>query len=1010
MNISTFISQIERLPAAYRSAPFWSWNDRLERQELERQIDDFQAHGIGGFIIHAREGLETPYMSAQWKEFVRLCAERGTSHGMIPYIYDDERWPSGMAGGQITAENAEFRASAIVLTNEAGGKNTFAARIEGNKILSLRWNEAPRPEETRIVIDEQQSAGSDWYNGFSPADNLNPQSVRAFLNMTHEQYKDVFGGDLSGKIKGFFTDEPNFSDFFADFQKGHPWLPWTKQFSAYFQEKRGYTIVPYLPYLFYQGEYSLKIRHDYWRTLTELFSEAYFKQIYDWCEKNGVQSVGHLLFENSLCSQTRVCGAAMPQYRYLHVPGIDILGEQTEEYLTVKQCTSVAHQFNRRAISETYGCTGWELSLEGQKRLWDWQAVMGINLRCMHLAQYSIKGLRKRDYPPSINYQTPWWQENKQLEDYCARMSVCADSGEVCRPILVLHPQSTVWMYCGSDPNEDLRHFDPNMGWTDRNIVDLNAEYDRINLLAQALVKNQCDFDFADEILLQAHGKVKNGQIVMGAARYQVVVVPEVETIFDSTRKLLSEFAMSGGRVIWLRRLPERIEADQTDAIRQTFHAPEIAHDESTLLEKLTPYRTVRIDDLHTMRAAPVLTSLRQVEDGWILITVNSDRQKNYRCVITLPVSGYVEELDLLTGKRKPIAHNKKMTFYTDYQSSDAKVFLIRKDIQPVFTDVHPIYHDVHESPAAIACFGPVAHFTRTEPNTLTLDRCRWKIEADWSREQSVWEAQKEIRIALGFRPVEQNGLPMRYRWLPGSMGTRTVFLRFAFFVNTEKPVPLQLALEESENTEIFCNDVRCKRKTGWFVDRAIHTFSLENVKKGENELCLKLDYAEQTELEEIYLLGDFAVNRLGQIVEEPDMLRFGDWCLQGYPFYNGSMIYHFRFSGEKKTAKLVLGRYSASCVTVQLNGGEKIHIPWRAADGRSVELQDGENRLDIEVFSSNRNLLGPLHQAYKLCSRIDWRDFRTEGSAFYSREPVLYPYGLMDQCYLLRLEEDKEL
>lgn len=124
--------------------------------------------------------------------------------------------------------------------------------------------------------------------------------------------------------------------------------------------------------------------------------------------KRGLRTTGHILYENDLGYQTRVCGAAMPQLRYLHNPGIDLLGAQTDEYLTVKQCASVAHQYERSmTISEAYGCTGWELDFSTQKWAGDWQFALGITRRCQHLALYSITGCRKRDCPPVFNYRIP---------------------------------------------------------------------------------------------------------------------------------------------------------------------------------------------------------------------------------------------------------------------------------------------------------------------------------------------------------------------------------------------------------------------------------------------------------------------------------------------------------------------------------------------------------------------------------------------------------------------------
>ena len=45
--------------------PFWFWNDELDERELLRQIADFEAHGVYGFVIHPRVGLprDTGWMS-----------------------------------------------------------------------------------------------------------------------------------------------------------------------------------------------------------------------------------------------------------------------------------------------------------------------------------------------------------------------------------------------------------------------------------------------------------------------------------------------------------------------------------------------------------------------------------------------------------------------------------------------------------------------------------------------------------------------------------------------------------------------------------------------------------------------------------------------------------------------------------------------------------------------------------------------------------------------------------
>ena len=38
---------------SYRPIPFWSWNDKLEEQELRRQVRWMKEQGFGGYFMHA---------------------------------------------------------------------------------------------------------------------------------------------------------------------------------------------------------------------------------------------------------------------------------------------------------------------------------------------------------------------------------------------------------------------------------------------------------------------------------------------------------------------------------------------------------------------------------------------------------------------------------------------------------------------------------------------------------------------------------------------------------------------------------------------------------------------------------------------------------------------------------------------------------------------------------------------------------------------------------------------
>ena len=67
--------------------------------------------------------------------------------------------------------------------------------------------------------------------------------------------------------------------------------------------------------------------------------------------------------------------------------------------LIVKEVSSVANQLGKgRVLSETHGASGWNLSFAEQKRMIDWQMVLGVNLICQHLVHLSLRGYRKRDF------------------------------------------------------------------------------------------------------------------------------------------------------------------------------------------------------------------------------------------------------------------------------------------------------------------------------------------------------------------------------------------------------------------------------------------------------------------------------------------------------------------------------------------------------------------------------------------------------------------------------------
>ena len=95
-------------PKEYRAAPFWSWNSKLVPEILEKEIEAMAKMGFGGYYMHPRVGLATPYLSDEFMDMVRVCLEKGKQCGLNTYLYDEDMWPSGPAGGLVTDLSHEY--------------------------------------------------------------------------------------------------------------------------------------------------------------------------------------------------------------------------------------------------------------------------------------------------------------------------------------------------------------------------------------------------------------------------------------------------------------------------------------------------------------------------------------------------------------------------------------------------------------------------------------------------------------------------------------------------------------------------------------------------------------------------------------------------------------------------------------------------------------------------------------------------------------------------------------
>lgn len=1042
-------------PMAHRPVPFWSWNGNLEQEELDAQVEGFKDQGMGGFMMHVREGLETPYLGDEFMARVKDTVAKAKAEGMQAWLYDEDRYSSGMGGGLVGRLGGDaVRAKALSLTVSRSLEldesvcAAYIASVSGDELRScvrLKDQETDvdcrelAQDEVYLTLRRHVAAPNEWCHGDTYPDALNPEAARLFIETTHEKYKAAVGDEFGRTVPAIFTDEPSIRGFNEGLNRPDlTWIAWSDVLPGAFAARYGYEIWERLPYFFFLGHHAARIRHDYWATVTAQFSDAYTRQLGDWCRASGIALAGHYCEEGSLIGQALHCGAVMPHYRHLDVPGIDTLCEQTDESLTVKQVSSVANQYGRKkVISETYGVTGWGLTFESRKWIGDWQLALGVNVLTHHLALYTLRGCRKRDYPPSFNYNVNWWSHNRTIEDYFARLGAVLSEGKVRRDVLVVHPASSVWTKLGQDVASGP--------WRNRAgcAEELKAYDAAFNRMVSLLIGEHIDFDLGDETILQEIGSVRGDRLIVGEASYRAVVLPGLCNLAQTTFELLMAYMDAGGFVFSYGSAPTLLDGREAEeelralTDHSRFRTMDDAHRLPEALTKIVP-RPVSLRDPDGGEVRRLLCMRRELPGCVVVFVANNDREAGCVAEVRIEGVGSLERWDPLTGKVRHVQATQTEGYTVieeKFGPTDSRLYML---MQSEATEaVVPPHRASAESPAQDAeehlkvptsppdflthplcepfatrdlqssepwiVLGEPAHFSRSAPNALVLDRCQYRLGGEaWSETMDVWQAQRELRERLGMRQVYANGKLQRYLWIgethPGD-GAEAAF-RFAFRVEDIPEGELFLAFEQAERFRFALNGKPIEeRPAGWYLDRSLRTVKLPALVPGDNGLEVTCAYKQDMELEDAFLIGGFAIDHRRSLIREPERLAVGDWCRQGYPHYCGSMIYHYEFGYDKRQNARVfmtMGSYEAVTIKLHFNARYEQAIPWRAAG--TVELTDwlaeGVNRLDVEVAGSPRNLLGPLHEAEPGSSWTDWWSFRTTGRD-YTPDYWLLPYGL---------------
>ncbi len=986
----------------YRPLNYWGWLENIKPEEVRWQIREMHRAGLGGYVMHARGGLEIPYMGKEWLDSVAAMADEGKQLGMTTVIDDEDGWPSGFGAGEVNGKGADYWLKWLQFELVKVSELKTSHRTVGVYIADA--DGAYAGIDASQLSDSGQKALHIYYNyNRYYVDNLNPAVVQEFIRVSYKKYYDEFPTEFGSGIRSIFSDEP---------QLARQYIPWSLILPYEFEKSFGYSLIDVLPAVFFpSGDYK-KTRYDFWSTVNRLFTDSYGRQIGEWCGKHGIAMSGHVVYEDFLGLQMLGSGGAMPFYEHMQVPGIDWLCRTGVNSMIVKQVASVAEQTGKkRILSEMFGCVGWNVSFEELKWIGERHYVLGVNQMLQHLGLYSLKGSRKREYPASLFYQQPWWKEYHHFNDYFTGLSKIMSESRPQIDLLVIHPLKSAWIAFEGQAMEKI-------GWErlwdiERHVSNPEMEYfedvkkvdSEFKALTTSLLELNYDFHYGDETLMGKYGSVEGDRIKVGQCTYRIAILPSSVTLDRSTLKLLKEFAGRGGKILSVGQFPGLLEGIPSEEVknfqRQVMSVPNAKADiGKALSDFLVPPVSVCIRNSKENQADEnkhVYCTVRKSGDEHYYYIVNTSLELSYDLQIKLQRKGPVFRLNPASGVRQPV----KMQEYVHLEPAESLLL------------VQPIKENQQESgiPGDGICSGPAVPAALEEAtactelalpvdelwdigdhdmNSITLDYCRYSIdEGEWQPELPVIRLQQKM-VSLG-RPAD-------------------VKMLFRFYAVEAIETPLYIVLEEPEKFRIRINgDEVVQVDRGWWVDKSFRKLDITGrIRTGWNEILLSRHFfcsekvyrilgtqgvheAEvnrlryHTELESIYLLGDFKVelDNIPQYMDKRALMvdggfrlapmtggtRLQDLITGGFPFFAGRIALTKKIALQRPDAGhrviLKLNRPDAIVTKVYANGKLVKTFTWAPYSvDITDEIADGENEITMELVNSLRNLLGPHHHA----------------------------------------------
>jgi len=583
----------ERPPDDARIMMRWWWfGPSVTKSELEREMRLMKEGGIGGFEVqpvypllpdNPAAGIRNfPYLSDEFIDALRFVSIKARELGLRMDLTLGSGWPYGGPSVPITEAAGMLRSERVKV--QPGTRRVPLPNImPGDKLLAVFLADGLR--ELTEIHD-----GAVWL----PAELQGPQEVLFFtssrtgmqvkrpavgaegyvLNHLDKQATENYLKNVGDRLLQAFGSNPPYAVFCDSLEVYNQ--DWTPDFLDEFRKRRGYDLRPHLPALIADvGPKTLEIRRDWGKTITELYNERFLQPLHDWSRRNKtllrVQNYG-------------VPAVSLSGYKDVDLPEGE--GAQWKVVRGTRWASSASHIYGRPVTSSetwtwlhspSFRATPLDMKAEADRHF-----LMGINQLIGHGWPYTAEGVEYpgwRFYAAAVfDEKNPWWIVMPDVASYLQRASFLLRQGTAANDVAVYLPNDDAYAHFTSGNPHLIEILRERVG-TDVISTILDSGY---------------GFDFFDDDVLLKTGRVEQKNLVLGAARYRVVVLPNVERISLETMRTLDEFVRGGGIVIATRRLPGvvpgmKATAAETAELREIVKRLHFVEDEKQPLRaKLT--------------------------------------------------------------------------------------------------------------------------------------------------------------------------------------------------------------------------------------------------------------------------------------------------------------------------------------------------------------------------------------------------------------------------------------